>query len=309
MKDIVSIGEILIDLTQSGVNSNNIPRYDANPGGAPMNLAVAASRFGAKTAFIGKVGNDSFGVFLKDALRKSNVDISGVTTDESRTTLAVVSVDEHGERSFSFYRNPSADVNLRIRDIPLDMIANTRFLHFGSVSLTNEPSRSATLYAVSYAKEHGAFISYDPNYREALWENKEAAIEQMRGAARLADVIKVSDEELPLLTGTDEMLAGARELSDGGAKLIFVTLGADGAFYYYKGAGNIVHGVKCDVVSTNGAGDTFFGAALSRLARYDDLSSLTVPELEEIVAFANKAASISVGGFAAGWAQPADVLA
>ena len=168
MTDITAVGEILIDLTQSGVNELGVPEFAANPGGAPANLAVAAARLGAKTAFVGKVGADSFGALLRNTLAENKVDVSGLCVDaNNRTTLAVVALDSTGERSFSFYRNPSADVNLQIEDIRL---VSTKFLHFGSVSLTTEPARSATLYAVKTAKEQGAVISYDPNYRPSLWE-------------------------------------------------------------------------------------------------------------------------------------------
>lgn len=293
MKDIVTIGEILIDLTQTGLTEQGIPVYNANPGGAPANLAVAASKLGADTAFIGKVGRDSYGDFLKDVLSRYNVDISGIVTDErEHTTLAIVSVSESGERSFTFYRNPSADVNLKLSDIPPELIQNTKYLHFGSVSLTADPCRSATITAVKAAKAAGAVISYDPNYRANLWENEETAVAQMKSVLPLCDVLKLSDEELPLITGSRDPEEGSRILSDMGIKLIFITLGADGSFFRYGDITGKVAGVPCHVADTNGAGDTFFGAALSRLCR-EDLEHLTEEKLREITAFANKAASIT----------------
>ena len=208
MIDITAVGEILIDLTQSGVNEQGIPVFAANPGGAPANLAVAASRLGASTAFIGKVGTDSFGTFLRSTLIENKVDVSGMVVDQvNRTTLAVVAVDGSGERTFSFYRDPSADVKLSVEDIRAEQLKNTKFLHFGSVSLTTDPARSATLYAAKTARENGALISYDPNYRASLWSDEATAIERMLEPLPMVDVLKVSDEELPLLTGTSDLEA------------------------------------------------------------------------------------------------------
>ena len=217
MIDITAVGEILIDLTQSGHNELGIPVFAANPGGAPANLAVAAARLGASTAFIGKVGTDSFGTFLRNTLIENKVDVSGMITDPvSRTTLAVVALDKTGERTFSFYRDPSADVNLRSEEISAEQLKNTKFLHFGSVSLTTDPARSATLYAAKTAKENGAIISYDPNYRASLWSDEATAIDRMLEPLTMVDVLKVSDEELPLLTGTTDLEKGSQILADKG---------------------------------------------------------------------------------------------
>ena len=305
MMDITAVGEILIDLTQSGTNEQGIPRFDANPGGAPANLAVAASRLGASTAFIGKVGKDSFGDFLRNCLVKNGVDVSGMAVDPvQHTTLAVVSLEASGERHFSFYRDPSADVDLTAEEISAEQLKNTRFLHFGSVSLTAEPARSATLYAAKTAKELGAAISYDPNYRASLWPDEKTAVERMLEPLPLVDVLKVSDEELPLLTGTDDLEAGTAQLAEKGISLILVTLGPNGAFYRFRGQTGLVPGVPCKVGDTNGAGDTFFGATLSQLARLDSLDALSIPELERIVALANKAASITTSRHGAIPAMP-----
>ena len=305
MTDILAVGEILIDLTQSGVDERGIPRFDANPGGAPANLAVAASRLGAKTGFIGKVGRDSFGDFLKTTLVENGVDVTGLVTDPvQHTTLAVVSVDKTGERSFSFYRDPSADVNLRAEEISDEQLKNTRFLHFGSVSLTADPARSATLHAARRAKELGAYISCDPNYRASLWSDQDTAVRQMLAPLPLVDVLKVSNEELPLLAGTDDPEAGSAKLAGCGIRLVLVTLGAKGAFYRFDGRTGAVPGVKCTVADTNGAGDTFFGAALSRLARLPSLDALTEEELRRIVAFSNLAASLTTSRHGAIPAMP-----
>lgn len=304
MKDIVAVGEVLIDLTQRGVDELGIPQFSANPGGAPANLAVAAARLGAKTAFVGKVGRDGFGKYLRSVLEENQVDTTGMLTDDrEHTTLAVVSVDETGERSFSFYRDPSADVNLHAQEIPAALLKDTRVLHFGSVSLTAEPARSATLYAAKTARENGCLVSYDPNYRASLWSDEETAVAQMKAALPLCDILKISDEELPLLTGTDDPVEGSRLLAENGIRLIFITLGANGAFFRLGGETGSVPGIAVKVGDTNGAGDTFFGAALSKLVR-EELDKLTLERLTEIAAFANKAAAITTSRHGAIPAMP-----
>ena len=305
MIDITAVGEILIDLTQSGVNELGIPVFAANPGGAPANLAVAAARLGAKSAFIGKVGTDSFGTFLRSTLIDNNVDVTGMITDEtSRTTLAVVALDKTGERTFSFYRDPSADVNLRSEEIADAQLKNTKFLHFGSVSLTTDPARTATLHAARTAKAFGAAISYDPNYRASLWSDEATAVARMLEPLDMVDVLKVSDEELPLLTGTADLEKGSQILADKGISLVLVTLGPNGAFYRFGSHTGHVPGIKVKVGDTNGAGDTFFGAALSQLAKFERLSDMTVAQLETIIAVANKAASITTSRHGAIPAMP-----
>ena len=292
--DIVTIGEVLIDLTQTGKDARGIPQFAANPGGAPANLAVAASRLGAQTAFIGKVGADAFGRYLKEVLAENKVDVSG---------MAVVSVDATGERDFSFYRSANADVMLCKEDISDEALKAAKIVHFGSVSLTADPSRTATLDAAARAKKLGATITYDPNYRANLWKNKEDAIAQMKAPLPLVDILKVSDEELPLLTGTTDCESGTAQLAQNGIRLIFVTLGANGVFYRFEDKTGHVAGVPCKVGDTNGAGDTFFGAALSKLCK-EKLDSLTVDKLEGILAFANKAASITTSRHGAIPAMP-----
>ena len=305
MTEITAIGEILIDLTQSGLTEQGIPRFDANPGGAPANLAVAASRLGAKTAFVGRVGRDSYGDFLRRTLEQNGVDVTGLSVDPTQhTTLAIVSLDERGERSFSFYRDPSADVNLRLEDVPAALLENTRVLHFGSVSLTAEPSRSATLSAAQTAKTKGALISYDPNYRASLWPDEKTAVARMLEPLPLVDILKVSDEELPLLTGTTDLAQGSAALAAKGIRLVLVTLGAEGVFYRFDALTGHIPGIQVQVGDTNGAGDTFFGAALSQLVKLDSLAALTEEELERILRFANKAASITTGRHGAIPAMP-----
>ena len=305
MIDITTIGEILIDLTQSGRTEQGIPRFDANPGGAPANLAVAAARLGARTAFIGRVGKDSFGDYLRRCLAENGVDVRGLSVDErERTTLAVVALDERGERTFSFYRDPSADVNLSMEHVPMELLGGTKVLHFGSVSLTAEPARTATLEAAKAAKANGAWVSYDPNYRASLWPDEGTAVRNMTEPLNMVDILKVSDEELPLLTGCTDPEKGSARLAERGVRLVLVTLGAEGAFYRFDGHTGHVPGVPCQVGDTNGSGDTFFGAALSQLVKLDSLDQITVPELRRILAFANKAASITTSRHGAIPAMP-----
>ena len=291
MTDITTIGEVLIDLTQTGVTPQNVPLFAANPGGAPANVAVATARLGASAAFIGKVGRDGFGAYLTGVLTENGVDASGVRADETPTTMAVVTVAPNGERSFRFVRG--ADALLTEGEVDTALVEGSKVLHFGSVSLTAEPARSATLFAARHAREHGVLVSYDPNYREALWPDREEAVARMCAPLPLADVLKLSDEELPLLTGTDDPAEGTRRLADRGVSLVLLTLGGEGAFWRWQGKTGLVPGVATAVADTNGAGDTFLGAVLSRLVRRGErpLEGLTVRELEDILAFANRAAS------------------
>ena len=291
MTEITTIGEVLIDLTQTGVNGQNVPVFAANPGGAPANVAVAAARLGASAAFIGKVGRDGFGAYLTGVLTENGVDASGVRADETPTTMAVVTVAPGGERSFRFVRG--ADALLTEDEVDTALIEGSKVLHFGSVSLTAEPARSATLFAARHAREHGVLVSYDPNYREALWPDREEAVARMCAPLPLVDMLKLSDEELPLLTGTDDPAEGTRRLADRGVSLVLLTLGGEGAFWRWQGKTGLVPGVATAVADTNGAGDTFLGAVLSRLCRRPagPLEGLTAGEVEDIVSFANRAAA------------------
>ena len=299
--DLVTLGEVLIDLTQTGVDDRGIPTLAANPGGAPANVAVAASRLGVKTAFVGCIGDDAFGTLLRETLENDDVDTSGlVVHDTIPTTLAVVTVNPDGERSFSFYRRPGADICLTREAIPDELIANAPILHFGSVSLTDDPSRSATLSAAKDAKAAGALITYDPNYRAALWLSEAEAIDRMREPLDMVDVLKISDEETALLSGAEDPVEAAEILGEKGIPLILVTLGASGVYYRYdpKDGRNVltglVPGFVVQVADTNGAGDTFFGAFLSKVAgRSSRIDGFTQGELEAALRFANRAASLT----------------
>ena len=296
MRDLTAIGEILIDLTQTGKNDQGVPTFAANPGGAPANVAVAAARLGASTAFIGKLGRDSFGAYLRQVLEENHVDHSGLQEGDSPTTMAVVSVDGTGERSFSFLRG--ADCEMVPEDVDEVLARNSKILHFGSVSLTQGVARSATIFTARAAHRSGMLVSYDPNYRPALWRTERDALEWMNLPLPLVDIIKLSEEELPMLlhgeTGLEE---GSRLLAEEhDVRLVMVTLGARGVFCRWKGETFTVPGVPVEhVADTNGAGDTFMGAVLSRLCRRGDhpLEGLERPELEEILAFANRAAALT----------------
>lgn len=291
--DITAIGEILIDLTQTGVNQAGVPLFAANPGGAPANVAVAAARLGSNTAFMGKVGQDGFGGYLRRVLEENGVDHSGLHTGSAPTTMAIVSVDGGGERSFQFVRG--ADCSIAPEEVDETAVRHSKVLHFGSVSLTKGIARSATIFAARSARQAGILVSYDPNYRPALWSSETEAREWMTIPLPLVDVIKLSEEELPLLTGSHDLAEGSGLLAGKGISLVLVTLGESGAFCRWKGECFTVPGVAVRVADTNGAGDTFFGAVLSRLCRRGErpLEGLERGELEDILAYANRAAALT----------------
>ncbi len=291
--DVTAIGEILIDLTQTGVNEAGVPQFSANPGGAPANVAVAASRLGARTAFLGKVGNDGFGAYLRQVLSDNGVDSRGLRTGELHTTMAIVSVDGNGERSFRFVRG--ADRDLPPEGVDEDEVLKSKILHFGSVSLTAGLSRNATIFAARAAHRRGGLVSYDPNYRPALWGSQAEASEWMTIPLPLVDILKASEEELPLLTGVSGLEEGTRILEERGIALVLVTLGGEGCFCRWRGETWRQSGVPVKVADTNGAGDTFLGAVLSRLCRRGEnpLEGLTREELTDILDFANRAAALT----------------
>lgn len=291
--NITAIGEILVDMTQTQIDGNDIPHFAANPGGAPANVAVAARKLGAETAFVGCVGEDAFGALLRDTLKRCGVCVKGLqTTKEANTTLAVVTVDARGERSFSFYRKPGADTRLD-KEQAMKAVKGTGILHFGSVSLTDPACRDAVVSAVQAAKESGALITYDPNYRAALWENEEQAKREMRAVLPLCDIVKISDEETALLCDEKEPEIALQKLMEKGVSLAVVTVGAKGALWRCGDKEGHVPGCPVKVADTNGAGDTFFGAFLSRIARRGGIDGLTAEEMNGFVRFANKAASIT----------------
>lgn len=296
MADILTLGELLIDLTQGGTDDNGNAVFTAFPGGAPANVAVAAARLGAETAFIGKVGSDAFGRSLIAVLDREGVDTSGLYVSlEQPTTLAIVSVDETGERDFTFYRDPGADTQLT-EDEALTAVRSHEsagILHIGSLSMTTSPAREACEAAVECAREMGMLISYDPNYRAALWESEDTAIDMMKRLMPCADILKVSDEEMLMLTGTQDFEEGSRLLAGYGISLVMVTLGPDGVFVRRGDDTAVVPGFSVSVADTNGAGDTFLGAMLRQLSDEDPIEDIGWDKLLEMVKYANKAASIT----------------
>lgn len=297
--DLVTLGEILVDLTQTGVKGDGTRQFAAFPGGAPANVAVAAAKLGLSVGFIGKIGADAFGRDLRRTLTGNGVCADGLfETEQAPTTMAVVSVSPEGERSFSFYRSPGADTLLTKEEAAAALAGygpSARVLHVGSLSLTDEPARSATMEALRRAKAAGMLVSYDPNYRAALWKSEKEAVRRMKEPMRYADILKVSEEELFLLTGGSDLRMGSLELGSMGPKLVLITLGEKGAYYRYGVYTGAVPGVGVTVADTNGAGDSFLGAALTCLIRRGEepLKDLTPAALEEIVAYANAAAAVT----------------
>ena len=293
MLDITTIGEVLIDLTQTGRSQQGVPLFAAYPGGSPANVAVAAAKLGAKTAFVGKVGQDGFGTYLRQVLTESGVNVTGLHTDRAPTSLAVVSVSPEGERSFRFMRG--ADTNLSPDEIDEGWVDRSKVLHFGSVSLTAGMSRSATIFAARRAHKTGKVVSYAPNYRPSLWRGREEAMQWLQIPLPLANLVKLTRRELPILTGSEEPERGSEILEDMGAELVVVTLGEEGTFYRWKGRTGRVPGRAVETADTTGAEDAFLGALLYRLTRRGDspLEDLAIWELEEALDFANRAGALA----------------
>ena len=296
MFEIVSFGELLIDFTPVGLSENGNPIFERNPGGGPANMACAAAKLGAKTAFMGKVGDDIFGRALQKVLEGQNVDARGLLlSKDDKTTLAFVQLDETGDRSFSFYRKYAADTMVRFEELDLSLIDGAKVFHFGSLSLTGEPARTATRRAVEYAKKQGKLISYDPNLRKPLWPDLEEAREQLLWGLSQADVVKISDEEVDFLFGLAPEEGADRIFERFGAKLVFVTCGGDGCVYKNANAKGHVAALKnITVADTTGAGDIFGGSAMWKLLEMGKApGSLSAGELETIVGFACASAGLS----------------
>jgi fructokinase len=268
MFDVIACGELLIDFvsTQSGVTLGEAPAFQKAPGGAPANVAVGVARLGYRAGFLGQVGDDDFGHFLADTIAEAGVDVGGLRfSSEARTALAFVSLRSDGERSFMFYRHPSADMLWRPEDVDREYLAGARIFHHGSISLINEPSRSATLAAIEYARATGALISYDPNLRLALWPSVEAARAGMLAAWPMADLIKVSEEELEFLTGEADIARAARSLWSERLKLLVVTRGRAGCMYFTPDSSGTAPAFTVIPVDTTGAGDGFVAGLLAGL--------------------------------------------
>lgn len=292
--DVVALGELLIDFTNNGVSSQGNSLFEANPGGAPCNVLAILQKLSKKTAFIGKVGNDQFGKLLKGTLDEVGIDSSNLLFDDKiPTTLAFVHNMPDGDRDFSFYRKPGADMMLTADEIHEDMVNDTKIFHFGTLSMTSEGVREATIKAIELARKNGALISLDPNLREPLWDSLDNAREQMLKAISYCDILKISDNEIQFLTGIDDYDEGISKLrSMYNIPLICLTLGKDGSRSYYKDMRVEVKGFRQDhVVDTTGAGDTFCGSVLSFICDngLDDLSEI---KLREMLTRANAAASL-----------------
>lgn len=296
MFDVTALGEVLIDFTPNGVSEAGQRVFEQNPGGAPANVLAALNRCGLKTSFIGKVGDDMHGLFLKETLEHAGIDTSGLIVDEKVfTTLAFVALNDSGERSFSFARKPGADTMLTSQEVNLDIINNTKILHVGSLSLTNDPSRSATFYALQKAKENGCILSYDPNYRAPLWESKETAVKHMKSVMPYIDVMKISDEETVLIMEESSFEKAAAMIVESGIPLVVVTLGSEGAYVCTKEGGKIVPGFVSNVVDTTGAGDSFWGGFLYQLVQSKKRpDEVTLEEAIRFARFANAVASLCV---------------
>lgn len=296
MIDVVALGELLIDFACLSTDGDGYPTMAAHPGGAPANFLAALTKFGAKTALLGKVGTDAFGKMLTGTLRKAGIETRGlVATDDTFTTLAFVTFDEHGDREFSFSRKPGADTCITFDELDLSLIDEARVFHFGTLSLTDEPARATTCKAVEYAKSKGKLITYDPNLRKPLWKDLETAKEQMLWGLKQADVVKISDEEVEFLFGLG-VEDGAKHILDTcGVKLVFVTCGADGC--YFKNAvaeGRVPSLAGIQVKDTTGAGDIFGGSAVWKILQYGIRpEELDEAQLRDIVTFACTSAGLS----------------
>lgn len=291
--DVVALGELLIDFTENGKSAQGNMTYEANPGGAPCNVLAMLNKAGRKTAFIGKVGQDLFGNKLKATLDEVGIDTSNLIIDEdARTTLAFVETFPDGDRDFSFYRNPGADMMLRKEDLHEDLIRDAKIFHYGTLSMTHDGVREATKKAIDIAKESGAILSFDPNLRPPLWTLDDAK-EQVAYGLSKCDVLKISDNEIQWFTGEEDFDAGIAQLREQyNIPLIMLSLGRDGSRAYYKDLRVEVKPFLQDsTIETTGAGDTFGGCCLHYVLKYG-LDNLDEEKLTEMLTFANAAASI-----------------
>ena len=294
--DVTAIGELLIDFTCQSKDPDGYPTMAAHPGGAPPNFLAALAKFGAKTAMLTKVGNEAFGKMLVNTMERIGVDTSGVVVDDNTfTTLVFVTLDDQGDREFSFSRKPGADTRLSFEELKLSLIDEAKIFHFGTLSLTDEPARDATVRAIAYAKEKGKWITFDPNLRKPLWRSLEEAKEQILWGLHQADVVKISDEEVEFLFGLG-VQEGAKYIFDTfGVKLIFVTCGPNGCYYLNQHAQGMVPCISgIQVVDTTGAGDIFGGSAVWKLLQFGVApEELNDAQLRELVSFACTSASLS----------------
>ena len=301
MYDVIALGELLIDFASKSVDAAGYPTMAANPGGAPGNFLAALNAYGKKTAFLGKVGDDAFGHLLLGTMNQAGIETKGILVDPTVfTTLAFVTFDETGDRSFSFARKPGADTQLTWEEVDKSMIDDAKVFHFGTLSLTGEPARTTTQKAVAYAKEKGKLITCDPNLRKPLWATMEEAREQILWSLQQADVVKISDDEVDFLWGCTPEEGAEKLLKEYGVSLAMVTLGPKGCYLKTANAVCSAPGPKVSPIDTTGAGDIFGGSAVSRLLDLGkEIADLTAEDLAFIGRFATTAASLStefVGG-------------
>ena len=292
--DVTALGELLIDFTESGTSTQGNPVLEANPGGAPCNVLAMLEKLGKKAAFIGKVGNDMFGTQLKNAVEEVNIDTRNLVIDkEVHTTLAFVHTYPDGDRDFSFYRNPGADMMLTRDEVQEDLIRDSRILHFGTLSSTHESVREATRYALDVAKEAGCIVSFDPNLRPPLWKSLEDARAEIEYGLGKCDILKISDNEVEFLFGTTDYDKGAALLKEKyNIPLILITMGKDGSRAYYKDLRvEAAPFLQEHTIETTGAGDTFCASSLNYILEHG-LDNLTAENLKELLTFANAAASL-----------------
>ncbi len=292
--DVVALGELLIDFTQNGKSAQGNPIFEANPGGAPCNVLSMLTRLGHKTAFIGKVGDDGFGHQLEQALLEVGIDTVNLKFDqEVHTTLAIVQTFENGDRDFSFYRKPGADMMITKEEVQEKLLENTRAFHFGTLSMTDEKNTEATKYALDLAKESGALITFDPNIRMPLWDTREHLIEAMSYGMERCHVLKISDNEIRWFTGEEDFDAGVEKLREKyDIPLILVSMGPEGSRAYYRDM--IVSQapfLQENTIETTGAGDTFMACVIHKVLTYG-LADLDTEKLQEMLCFANAAASL-----------------
>ena len=292
--DVVALGELLIDFTENGVSSQGNPLFEANPGGAPCNVLAMLSGLGHTTAFIGKVGNDFFGKQLEKAITEVGIDAKGLLKDKDvHTTLALVHTYPDGDRDFSFYRNPGADMMLTEEDVPVDIVKSARIFQFGTLSMTHERVRLATKKAIAIAQDAGAIISFDPNLREPLWNSLDDAREQVLYGLQQCDILKISDNEIQWLTGEYDFTEGVRWINMRyHIPLILVSMGKEGSRAYYQD--KMVEAapfIQKNTIETTGAGDTFCACVLHYVLEHG-LQKLTDKDLKDMLTYANAAASI-----------------
>lgn len=291
--DVIAMGELLIDFTMNGQSEQGNSMFEACPGGAPCNVLAMLNKLGRKTAFIGKVGQDQFGRLLKETIQESGIETKGLVMDENvRTTLAFVHTFPDGDREFSFYRNPGADMMLSDVEVDYDLICQSKVFHFGTLSMTDEPVRTATKKAITAAKEAGCLITFDPNLREPLWKSLDDAKEAMEYGFRYCDMLKISDNEIQFISGKEDYDEGIRYLQEKyHIPVIFLTMGKEGSRAYYKDIRVEKAGFTVKAIETTGAGDTFCGCAINGLLKYG-LEGLTRETLEEILTYANAGAAL-----------------